>query len=192
MPTRMIRESLIDSERYLSINDSERVLFIHLLLLSDDLGCINLAPAFLGRRAFAERPTDARLSRMLQSLSDVDLLRIYEHNGARYGFIPRFRQRLQRETLKHPAPPTEMLQDQKEALEMFNRIKQKQGKITVGQRLGNGSPTVPQPPEVEVEGKRREVEVKKAVDKSQVKTPAELINGRPSFLYKKPDDIDHF
>lgn len=163
MPTRMIRETVLDSERYLSCSDSEKLLFHQMMLLADDLGCLSIAPAFLGRRAFSERPSDTRLLKLLQALADVDLIRIYEYRGGRYAFIPRFRQRLQRETLKHPAPPLEMIQDQKEALEMFNRIKQKQGKIAVGQPLGIGYPTVPQPPEVEVE-----VEKKGSEDEQQL------------------------
>lgn len=174
MPTRMIRDSVLDSERYLSCSDSEKLLFHQMMLLADDLGCLSIAPAFLGRRAFSERPSDARLTKLLQGLADVDLIRIYEYRDTRYAFIPRFRQRLQRETLKHPAPPPEMISDQKEALEMFNRIKQKQGKITVGQPLGIRSPTVPQPPEVEVEEKRREVEegrTSKPVDNPERQKP---------------------
>lgn len=156
MPSRIIRESILDSERYLSTSEAERLFFLHLCLLADDLGCVSLASAFLGRRAFSERPSETRLAKMIQALADVDLIRVYQHGGAKYAFIPRFRQRLQRETLKHPAPPSEMLRDQKEAFEMFQRIKQKNPGATVGQPLGNRSPTH----EVEVEVKRREVEVK--------------------------------
>ena len=186
MPTRMIRESVLDSERYLSVSESERLLFLHLCLLADDLGCISLASAFVGRRAFSERPGEVRLNKMIQALADVDLIRVYEHSGARYAFIPRFRQRLQRETLRYPAPPFEMIKDQKEALEMFNRIKVKFPKTTVGQPLGNRSPTAEV--EVEVEEKRSRSEEKSPEGQKPVDNPQGQ-KRLAGYLYKKPSDL---
>lgn len=155
MPTRMIRESLLDSERYLECTEAERLFFIHLMLLADDFGCVSLAPAFIGRRAFSERPGDARLSKMIASLVDSDLIRRYEFEGAVYGFIPRFRQRLQRFSLKCPMPPESLVNDDKIALENFQKIRIN-GKVpSVGQPLPNRAPTVGQPPEVEGEGKKK-------------------------------------
>lgn len=160
MPNRMIRETYLDSDRYWSLsNDSERLLFHHLMSLADDFGCINISPAFLGRRAFAERPTEARLGKMIAALVDVDLIRIYEKNGVTYAFIPRFRQRLQRFTLKHPMPPKELFQDDKHAIELFNKINNKDKSVTDAQPLDNGLPTDCQR-EKGREGKGREVEVK--------------------------------
>lgn len=151
MPSRLIRESILDSERYLECTESERLFFLHLMLLADDFGCVSLAPAFIGRRAFSERPSDVRLTKMVASLVDADLIRCYEFEGAIYGFVPRFRQRLQRMTLKCPMPPESLLSDDKIALENFNRIKNSSRNPDVGQQLANRSPAVGQPPEVEVE-----------------------------------------
>lgn len=189
MPNRIIRESVLDSERYLSVSESERLLFLHLCLLADDFGCVNLAPAAIGRRAFSERPTDTRLTKMLASLADVDLLRIYEHEGGRYAFIPKFRQRLQRFSLKNPKPPKSLFQDDQNAVELFSRIRDETIKATVPQQLANRLPTN----EVEVEEKRREVEVEentsKAVDKS-TSTPTRNSQRRHAdYLYKKPSDL---
>lgn len=157
MPNRIIRDSILDSERYLSIGESERLFFLHLCLLADDLGCLSLAPAYLGRRVFSERPGPARIEKLLKALEGVDLLRRYEFNGSPYGFIPRFRQRVQRETLKHPAPPDEILRDQKDAVEMFKRIKAKHGNQPVGKPIANGGEqSANRSPTAEVEVKGRE------------------------------------
>ena len=151
MPNRIIREGLLDSERYWSVTIEARQLFMHLLLLADDFGCVSLAPVFIRRRCFDDRPSDEKVSRLLGELADADLLRVYEVEGGRYGFVPRFRQRLQRATLKHPAPPAELLAGDTDAEEKFRNIKDKAKKATVDQPL----PTVPQPPEVEVEEKKK-------------------------------------
>lgn len=148
MPNRIIREGLLDSERYWSVTIEARQLFMHLLLLADDFGCVSLAPVFIRRRCFDDRPSDEKVSRLLGELADADLLRVYEAEGGRYGFVPRFRQRLQRATLKHPAPPDELLAGDMDAEDKFRNIKDKAKKATVDQPL----PTVPQPPEE----KRRE------------------------------------
>lgn len=167
MPSRMIRESILDSERYLECTESERLFFLHLMLLADDFGCVSLAPAFIGRRAFSERPSDVRLTKMVASLVDADLIRRYEFEGAIYGFVPRFRQRLQRMSLKCPMPPESLISDDKIALENFNRIKSSSRNPSVGHLLANRSPTVGQPPEVEVEV---EVEEKKKRSKRSLRS----------------------
>ena len=122
MPNRVLRESLLDSTRYLAVDEGAQLLFTHLILLADDFGCLSLAYSFVGRRCFNNRPTDERLDRLIHQLVDADLLRIYEHSGQRFGFIPRFRQRLKRETLKNPQPPAEFLADDEEAREKFSKL----------------------------------------------------------------------
>lgn len=148
MPTRIVRESLLSSERYWSVSLEARMLYIHILLLADDFGCLSLAPFHLKKMCFDSPPSDQRLARHLGELVDEDLVRRYEFNGAVYGFVPRFRQRLQRMTLKHPMPPQSLYQDDSDALEKFNRIKFVTRNPTVGQPFPNRSPT----DEVEVKG----------------------------------------
>jgi hypothetical protein len=125
MPTRMIREGLLDSEKYWSVTIEARQLFWHLLLLADDLGCVSLAPAFVRRRCFDDGPAQDKIDRLVQQLMDADLIRIYEHSGARYGFIPRFGQRLKLMRLKHPEPLPEILEGDEDAKRKFREIKEK-------------------------------------------------------------------
>lgn len=149
MPNRVIRESLLDSARYLELTESEQLLFIHLMLLADDFGCISLAPAFLSRRAFSERPGYARLIRMLSALADGDLIRIYESGGGRFGFIPRFGQRLRQMRLRHPIPPEATLEGDSEAKFRFIEFK------SLSQNLTVNGPSYVSSLRPELEGKRR-------------------------------------
>lgn len=122
MPNRIVRESILDSPRYLSCDEGAQLLFDHIMLLADDFGCLSVEHTFLGRRCFAARPTGERLDHLLNQLARVDLIRPYEHRGIHYAFIPRFRQRLKRETLKNPQPPRELLEDDPDAQEKFKRL----------------------------------------------------------------------
>jgi hypothetical protein len=123
MPNRVIRESMLDSERYWSVPIEARELYRHVQLLADDLGCVSLAPVMIRRRCFNATPQQSAIEKLIELLSDADLIRVYSVNGARFAFIPRFGQRLRRMYLRHPKPPPELYQDDPEAVEKFNKIK---------------------------------------------------------------------
>ena len=122
MPNRIVRESILDSPRYWSVDEGAELLYMHLLLLADDFGCLSIEFGFIGRRCFMHRPTDARLENLIKQLAGADLIRPYRHRDLHYAFIPRFRQRLKRETLKNPQPPDELLVDDHDAQEKFQRL----------------------------------------------------------------------
>ena len=147
MPTRMVRDTLLDSHHYALLSTEAKLLYIHLLLLADDLGCVGVSETFLRRRAFHDAPTGQKIAALLTELADADMIRCYDKDRACYAFIPRFRQRLQRSTLKHPHPPESLYQDDQHAKDLFNKIKRDLANSTVGHPLDNRSPTVPQPPE---------------------------------------------
>lgn len=144
MPTRMIREGLLDSERYARVSDAARLLFVHLMLLADDFGCVSVSATFLRRRCFYDSPSDERIARLICELVDVDLIRTYEIDRACLAFIPKFRQRLYRSTLKHAMPPESLYKDDLDALEKFNEIKKDKLKTPV---VAPEYPVLP-PPEV--------------------------------------------
>lgn len=165
MPTRMIREGLLDSERYWSVPDEAQLLFHRLLLLADDFGCLSLTPLFIRRRCFNDGPSDEVIATLLDQLARADLLRPYQVGDARYGFIPRYRQRLQRMTLKHPVPPIETLQGDEDAQQKFTKVRADSNKGMRSPSEAHGLPTVAQQPkgsEVEVKRREKEVELKKA------------------------------
>jgi hypothetical protein len=106
MPDRIIRDELLDSEKYLDLpSDSHRLLFIHLILLADDLGNTEAGTGFLRRRAMCGS-TPAAIAALISHLVDVDLIRLYSVGDKQYVHIPKFRQRLRYMTrLRHPRPP---------------------------------------------------------------------------------------
>lgn len=160
MPNRIIRESLLDSARYAGLTNEAKLLFFHMLLLADDFGCIGVSETFLRRRAFYDMPTGQKIAKLLNELVDVDLVRTYEAQQAVYAFIPRFRQRLQRNTLRHPKPPESLIIGDEQAIEKFNEIKEIIKIPTVGNPLANRFPTA--------EVKRREVKTSPKVAKSDL------------------------
>lgn len=144
MPARMIRDGLLDSEAVLSLPVEGRWLYVTLLLSGDDVGLFEATPFRLARIADVRRE---HADRLLAMLMDADLVRLYEVAGKRYGFIPKFRQRLQIKRAKCPLPPLEILAGDEDAL---NKIKDLGSKKAVD----NGDSrekTAAQPPEPEPE-----------------------------------------
>lgn len=147
MPCRLIRDELLESERVLALPVEARWLYVTILLSADDLGLFEATGFKLARRSDIRREAGEQL---LGMLADADLVRLYEVNGKRYGFIPRFRQRIQIKFLKHPAPPEALMHDDEDAL---SKIKHLAAKTTVGQQMDNGSATVGQPSEAKAKAK---------------------------------------
>jgi hypothetical protein len=152
MPCRLIRDDMLDSERVLALPVEARWLYVTILLSADDLGLFEATSFKLARRSDIRREAGEQL---LGMLADADLVRLYEANGKRYGFIPRFRQRIQIKFLKHPAPPESLLHDDDDAL---IKIKQLGERSTVGQRMDNGCSSDGQPSEAKAKAKAKETE----------------------------------
>ena len=145
MPNRLIRDGLMESEALLSMPVEARWLFIVILLSADDLGLFEAKEFKLSRRADINRDLGGRL---LQLLADADLVRLYEVDGERYGFIPKFRQRVQIRKAKFPLPPKALTADDLDAARKINDLA---SDPTVGQPLS----TAGQPPEAEVEAEKK-------------------------------------
>lgn len=152
MPNRLVREGLMESEPVLSLPVEGRWLFVIVLLSADDLGLFEATEFKLARRADVNRDMAGKL---LQMLADADLVRLYmASDGKRYGFIPKFRQRVQIKTTKHPLPPAALYQDDEDALKKINELAPK---TTVGAPVGSGWTDVAQPSEAEVEVEEKKV-----------------------------------
>lgn len=143
---------MLESERVLSLPVEARWLYVTILLSADDVGLFEANSFKLSRRADMRRE---QCDQLLAMLADADLVRLYEADGKRFGFIPRFRQRIQIKFLKHPAPPAGLMDDDDDAT---NKIKHLASKTTVIQPLDNGDPTAAQPSEAKA---KAEVEEKK-------------------------------
>jgi hypothetical protein len=109
MPDRLIRDELLTSERYWSVSIEAQRLFIHLLLVADDLARFSGKNFTVRSACFpGQAVAPEKVERMLSELQDLDLVRLYESSGERYIFIPRFGQRLRYKNSKFPAPPSEI------------------------------------------------------------------------------------
>ena len=154
MPNRLIREGMLDSEAVLSVPVEARWLFVTIMLSADDVGLFEATEFRLGRRADVGRDS---VGRLLVMLADADLIRLYDVDGKRFGFIPRFAQRVQIKRTRHPLPPRELMADDSDA---SNKINYLASKTTVGAPVGSGCATDAQPSEVEVEVKTVSEEAK--------------------------------
>lgn len=106
MPTRMIRDAILNSDRFLSLPDNTaRVCFIACLLSADDRGNLEGGPGYLVRmwRDFGVDSTEKAAS-IGQFLADQDLIRFYDAGSKRHIHVPRFQQRMR--SFKRACPPS--------------------------------------------------------------------------------------
>lgn len=140
----MIREALLNSERFLGLSDNTaRVCFVACMLTADDRGNLEGGPGHLVRlwRDFGVDSTE-KAAAIGQSLSDQDLIRFYESGDKRYVHIPRFGQR--KRHLVHACPESQWCKD-----EQKQAAKQEKDRRTSGERQASVRRTT-------VEGKRSE------------------------------------
>lgn len=148
MPNRLIRDEMLESESILSLPIEARWLYVTILLSADDVGLFEATSFKLARRADIRRESGDKL---IQLLADNDLIRLYEVDGKRYGFIPKFRQRLQIKRSKYPHPPGGLLADDLDALNKINELGTKTTVVQQRSTVPNPLSTVVQPPEPEPE-----------------------------------------
>lgn len=94
MPDRIVRDEILESERWLSLKDNaDRLAYVALLLKADPLGNFTAEPFRLMRmwRDFGINSL-ALVSKTLIELCDHDLVRLYEAAGKKLLHIPRFNQ----------------------------------------------------------------------------------------------------
>lgn len=147
----MIRDEILESEVVLGLPAEVRWFYMAVLLTADDLGLFEATTFKLARRATTGSDQAARY---LQMLVDVDLVRLYAVGDKQYGFVPKFRQRIQIKRSRHPLPPLALMQDDDDAVSKFNELA---ANPTDGQPLHSGFTTAAQPsePEPEPEGKEK-------------------------------------
>lgn len=107
MPDRIIRDELLESERWLGLKDNgDRLAYIALLLRADANGNFDGGEHRLMRlwRDFGIGTT-ALVAKTLSELVDHDLVRMYEANGRTLCHIPRYRQSLRYVKRVFPASP---------------------------------------------------------------------------------------
>jgi hypothetical protein len=140
MPSRLIRDDMLESERVHGVPVEARWLYVSLLLGADDVGLLELNAFKIARRAGLDQ---RMLDKLLPLLVDADLVRAYSAAGKRYLFLPRYGQRLQIKRSKCPLPPLALLDGDEDAIKKIKHLGSEPPCITVD----HGNP----PPEPEPE-----------------------------------------
>lgn len=146
MPSRLIREGVLDSERIFRAGEAAEVLFMRLMLVADDHGRFDGRVSVICRRCWPiGGPTEKDVLDRLVALTENGLVTTYEVDGKPFIYIPNFNQRLRTKTSKYPEPPND-------PPPIVRQMPDKQP-------ADGGRPSGECRPEVEGKGSRREVEV---------------------------------
>jgi hypothetical protein len=105
MPSRVLREGLLDSDAIGAVSPGAEMLFVRLLLLADDFGRYDGRVSVICRRAFVNRRSvdEHMTADWLHELDNAGLVRLYEVDGRPYLEVMNFRQRTRSQVSKYPA-----------------------------------------------------------------------------------------
>ena len=107
MPDRLIRDEILESERWLFLPcDTDRLVFVGLIFRADDFGNLEGGTRRLFRfmHAFAQVKNEENAAAILAHLVDADLVRGYQVDGRDFVHLPRFRPH--RKYLVRKCPPS--------------------------------------------------------------------------------------
>lgn len=106
MPSRVIRDGLLDSELVHQAGEMAFNLFVRLMLVADDHGRFDGRLSVIARRCWPMGgPDDRDIFNRLIKLLELGLVVSYEVDHKPFIFIPNFGQRLRQKREKYPAPP---------------------------------------------------------------------------------------
>jgi len=109
MPTRILREGILTSERVNRLSQGAELFYRRLMSVADDHGRYFAHPALLRAACYPlqlEKVREANIERYLQECEVARLVRLYHDHGAKYLAILDFRQQT-RGVSKYPDPPPE-------------------------------------------------------------------------------------
>lgn len=110
MPDRIIRDELLQSDRWLDLpTDTHRLVYENMILIADDYGNIKGGPRRLFRwmHSFSQVKTEPDSIKLMSDLQDVDLVRRYEADGLEFWHLPRFHNSRRYWVRKWPMSPYE-------------------------------------------------------------------------------------
>jgi len=112
MPTRLLRDGLLESEAVLSLPPEGRWLYVSILLSADDYGLFEATPFKLAKRGDVKRD---HVPALLNAMADADLVRLYQPDARTprsFGIVTKFGQRMRAARTKNPLPPLHLVADQ--------------------------------------------------------------------------------
>lgn len=109
MPTRMLREGILTSERVASLNWGEEVFYRRLMSVVDDFGRYYATPMLLRAACYPlqlNKVSDSDIEKWIAGCATAALVRVYPaSDGKRYIELLDFRQRVRASVSKFPQPP---------------------------------------------------------------------------------------
>ena len=117
MPNRIIKESIRTSKTVNAMTDFQFRLWAYLITYVDDFGCGSADPEILKGFVFPRRKrvTESDIKNALAELAGMGCILLYDVDGESYFCFPTWgdHQRIQAKTHRFPAPPAEVLQQNK-------------------------------------------------------------------------------
>ena len=105
MPSRVIREGFLDSEKINAINPQAQIFFVRLMLIADDFGRLDGRIAVIKSKAFPlDNATQKQVGDWLTIVSQKGLVKIYKVGDKRFVSINEFNQRLRKMKSRYPSP----------------------------------------------------------------------------------------
>ena len=108
MPTRLLRDGILESEAVCSLPWASEVLYRRLMSVVDDYGRFSAAPKLIRAKCYPlqiDKVSDSDVGKWLTQVVEAGLVRVYPaEDGKRYMQIVKFGQQV-RSKSKHPAPP---------------------------------------------------------------------------------------
>ncbi|MFO0849579.1 MAG: hypothetical protein U0871_13630 [Gemmataceae bacterium] len=111
MPTRVIRDGILDSDAVNSLDPAAEVFYRRLMNAVDDFGRFDGRPAILLARLFAlqmHRVSEADVVRWLGECVAAGLVATYSVGGRPYLLYRKFGQHIRAKSSKYPAPPPDI------------------------------------------------------------------------------------
>ncbi len=109
MPTRILRDGILTSERVNTLDWEAEVFYRRLLSLGDDFGLFDARPAILRPSLYPlklDQMRETNIQRCLNDCSAAGLVRLYEVKGKQYGVIVNYGQRIRKESKpRYPVTP---------------------------------------------------------------------------------------
>lgn len=107
MPTRLVREGFLRSDRVAKLSADEERLYFRLILVVDDYGLCDARPIIMKAEAFPLHPkiTEAEISKWLAAIERAGLGERYEVATKPYFYLYNSRNRLRAKKPKFPLPP---------------------------------------------------------------------------------------
>jgi hypothetical protein len=107
MPNRVIRDAILDSERYHALSIDARCLFYELTLCADDYGLLPVGDLYLKRHCPAcEGKSAQAIAALIEQIAAQQMIIVYVGpNGGRFAVIPKFGNWPRAFKPKWPLPP---------------------------------------------------------------------------------------